>query len=63
MARHGTLRQVFKGPAKTERLAFRVTLEQKHSIRTACRAVGVGMSGYLLALHDHYNSKDRRAAQ
>ena len=59
----GTLKQVFKRPTKTERIAVRLTPADKASIEAACRSVGLGLSRYFLELHRYAVSERRRGEQ
>jgi hypothetical protein len=51
LIKNRTVRSLFKKAARTERIAFRLSRQDKISIRKASRSVNVSMSNYLLNLH------------
>jgi hypothetical protein len=46
-----TVRSLFKKAARTERIAFRLSRQEKTSIRKAAKSVNATITNYLLNLH------------
>lgn len=51
LIQNGKVKSIFKKAARTERIAFRLSRQEKISIRKAAKSVNISITDYLLNLH------------